>query len=352
MITYTRADQKQIHLIKTSAWWGIFHSLVEKGISKIIWKGENVVIFINKKGVHSGMVCQNCGYIPYCKQCDIPISLHNNVHDQLFGLCTVCQTCYTTFDSCPECQIGKMGWYGVGIQQVAKYCKEVFWSEPIMVQSSDANSLPKTQELLKKLRISNWELRIGKIILSTSLMQTPMVANIGLVVFQNALHIGMPDYNAEFQNFHMLHQIISSFPCPHFMLQTSNPDHIILTGLSGSAGKDVFLEHDTLFRIKHNYPPHGELCILSYKHELESKLFSKVHTLFHDILALKQWWWKEYADIEVFALPANVYKMFNKYRYQIIIKWPTIRPFCDSIMTTLSPFAKGFKFDRGAQSFL
>lgn len=70
--------------------------------------------------------------------------------------------------------------------------------------------------------------------------------------------------------------------------------------------------------MKHNYPPHGELCIFMYRNEVESAMYSKVHKLFQEIMQLKLL--RKYDDIELYAIPAHVYKAHNKFRFQIIIK--------------------------------
>ncbi len=320
----------------------IFCDLSERAITKTLETGQSVVIFLNKKGVHTGMVCKECGHIPYCKQCDIPISLHHNLHQQLFWLCPICQTSYEIIKTCPHCWHNKLDTYGIGIQHAAQYCKSQFTANTVIIQSSNANSNNKIKELLANTR------NHPMIILATSLLQYPIIDNVWLVLFQNALQANIPDYNTEYNNYQFLQTVVKSYIVPHIIMQTYQPDHSIIHAITHD-DSDYFLLQDQAFRQKHDYPPFGELCIISYKHTVESSLFTSVNNLFHDILALKQQW--GYDQIQVYAIPAMIYKIYGKYRYQIVIKGKTIRSFTNSIFEKLKPYQKWFKFDRGAQSF-
>jgi len=342
MQSYKLQNQTSLHVINTKGKHAIFHDTTIVAIQKILAKKQKVIIFINKQGVHTGMICKECWHIPYCKNCDIPIALHHNTHHQLFGLCPVCQETYATITQCPACVVGKMWWYGIGIQQVADHCQQLFGIYPLIIQSSSANSFSKVDSLLKAATDA-------EIILSTSLMQSWIVENIGLVISQNALSVASPDFNTEYNNFQFLHTIVHRFKTPHILLQTSSPDHLIIQSFIEEK-PHLFLDHDMLFRQRHHYPPYGELCIMIHRNEVESALLKKVSTIFHDMLALKQSMKRD--DIEIYAIPAAIYKMYSKYRYQIIIKWPEIRSFMDEVYSQLCPFAKWFKIDRGAQSFL
>lgn len=340
MQSYTLASNKSLHIVELKHPGDIFHTTSLKAIQKTLEKKKQVLIFINKQGVHTGMVCNICWHIPYCNSCDIPIALHNNAHQQLFGLCPICQEVYATIQHCPNCANGTMGWYGIWIQHVAEYCHKQFGISPLIIQSSTASSYSKLEQLIPQASSA-------PIILATSLMQTPIVGPTGLIVVQNTLS-NIPDYNSEYQNYLFLASIVGSYQADHILLQTTKPDHLIIQSLAQN-NPTLFLEHDQMFKIKHNYPPYGELCILIYKHEVESALFGKVTRLFHDMLAIKQS--TQYKDIELYAIPANIYKIYNKYRYQIIVKWATIRSFMDEVYTKLQPYAKWFKIDRSAQSF-
>jgi len=82
--------------------------------------------------------------------------------------------------------------------------------------------------------------------------------------------------------------------------------------------KEKFYAQDNIFRQVNHYPPFGELCVILYKNEIEESLFTKVDTLHKDLLYLKEKY--QLKNIEIYSTPPLVYKMFGKYRYNIILK--------------------------------
>ena len=81
-----------------------------------------------------------------------------------------------------------------------------------------------------------------------------------------------------------------------------------------------FYAEDNVFRKANMYPPFGEICIILYKHEIEESLFKKVDTLYKELLYLKEKY--GITGLEIYSTPPLIYKMFGKYRYNIILKWP------------------------------
>lgn len=308
----------------------------------MISRGKKVLVYINKKWVHTWLVCASCWYIPYCNQCDIPIWVYQNNHKHLFGLCPVCQTTYPTFVSCPKCS-HSMSWYGIGIQMITEECEHLFGVIPLVISSSTSGSFSKSQNLLTSIKNSS-------LLVATSLLQSPLIDDIGLIVVQNANTPAIPDINTQLHHFQFLEQLFTYNQADHILLQTSTPESMVLQSLLWEQ-PEIFYQQDEAMKTKHYYPPFGEICIITYRHEMESVLYTKVNTLFHDLLSLKSMNY-QWSHIDIFALPASVYKMYNKFRYQIIIKWPTIRPFMDRAFVELSIYQRWFKLDRGATGFM
>lgn len=335
------SNKKQLHCIDTKGLHSIFHKTTIIAIQKTLEKGKKVIIYIQKKGLHSGISCDDCGHIPYCKNCDIPIAMHQNAHNQLFGLCSICQELYSSFTACPECGSSQIHGYGVGIQQVDRYCAWTFKQQPVLVQSSTSNSSKKSLQLLE-------DIKDNQIIIATGLLQAPLIDNVGLIIVQNAGPNGSPDYSAHRDAFLFLKQVCA-YNSDHIILQTRSIQHLILQSILKQED-DLFLNHDDMFRIRHNYPPHGELCLLIYRHEVESALYSKINKIFQEMMQIKMHEW--YSEIEIYAIPAQVYKAYNKFRFQIIVKWPLIREYMDTVFLKCKPLLKSFKMDWWARGFM
>ena len=79
-----------------------------------------------------------------------------------------------------------------------------------------------------------------------------------------------------------------------------------------------FWEEENNFRELNKYPPYADLCVILYKNEIEKKVFNKVDQLYKDLLYLAQKY--QMKDMEIYSTPPLIYKMFGKYRYNIILK--------------------------------
>lgn len=84
MDTFKNYPHTSLHLIHFKKPSQPFEATTVKAITKTLEKNQKVVIFVNKSGMHTGMICGSCGHVPFCKQCDLPISWHYNDHHKLF----------------------------------------------------------------------------------------------------------------------------------------------------------------------------------------------------------------------------------------------------------------------------
>ncbi|USN55230.1 MAG: hypothetical protein H6765_01115 [Candidatus Peribacteria bacterium] len=72
------------------------------------------------------------------------------------------------------------------------------------------------------------------------------------------------------------------------------------------------------YRKLHNYPPYTDMCIIRYKHEVEERLYNSVNKLNQELLFLKESYGMN--QLEIYTTPPLVYKVYHKYRYNIILK--------------------------------
>ncbi|MDR2415415.1 MAG: hypothetical protein LBD75_02115 [Candidatus Peribacteria bacterium] len=114
--------------------------------------------------------------------------------------------------------------------------------------------------------------------------------------------------------------------------------------------EEGFYREEYAFREKYHYPPYADLCVILYKNEIEEKVFTKVDTLYKELLYLSQKY--QMTDLEIYATPPLIYKMFGKYRYNIILKGKEVRNFMDVVYTKLNLNAKGFKINWEAESII
>ncbi len=79
-----------------------------------------------------------------------------------------------------------------------------------------------------------------------------------------------------------------------------------------------FRDEENNFRMMNKYPPYAELCVILYKNEIEEKVFTKVDQLYKELLYLAEKY--QMKDLEIYSTPPLIYKMFGKYRSNILLK--------------------------------
>jgi primosomal protein N' (replication factor Y) len=229
------------------------------------------------------------------------------------GLCHICKTQYNLPTACPECKSLQIKEFGLGIQKLSQYIEENFKIKPSIVDSEQARSSNKIARLQA-------EFGQQQVFLGTSLLSTPPAGvKIDLLVFLQAdFGLNIPDYTANENNFHFLYDAFTNYQETNFIVQTFNPDHYSIRSAC-KMNPDLFWETENIFRVEHNYPPAGDLCILLYKNEIEASLFTKVDSLYKELLYLQQKYKLE-NELEIYSTPPLIYKMYGKYRYHIILK--------------------------------
>ncbi len=315
-----------------------FSELTMKTIKKYNKLGKKILFLINKKGYSTGVICNDCGSIPKCKNCDIPIA-HYIVWDKKkeIGMCPICKTIYDNTLVCDNCGGVNKKNYGLGIQKIKEIMKKELDMDVLDIDASTINSvnkIKKTKELMKNYNA----------IISTSILSQPCKEfSADLVIFLNAdIWLNIPDYNSQEKVFINLYETITKQKCSNFIIQTYSPDNFLFNKI-GQLDLDGFWKKELEWRKLLSYPPYGEMAIIMYKSEIEESLYNKVNKLYSELSYLNE---KAGNNINIYTTPPLVYKMFGKYHYNIILKWPNLKGFLDEAQKKLKITSKHFQIDR------
>lgn len=320
-----------------------FSEIALQWIKKYLIAGKRIALIVNKKWYSAWVFCRDCWHVPQCKHCSVSIRYHKIISGETIWLCHICKNQYPAPLSCPECWSKNITEYGIGTQKIAEYLEKEFWKQPLIIESETVWSSKKVQALKK-------EMEQYQLFVWTSLLTQPPAVPVDLVVFLNAdLWLNIPDYTSAEKNFLFLYEAFLQYPCKNFIVQSFAPQHYSIRNAC-RLDKDAFLQADHTFRKNNNYPPFADICVLLYKNEIEETVFNKVDKLYKELLYLKEKY--GLVDLEIYSTPPLVYKMFWKYRYNIILKWKDLRNFMDIVYSKLHLIAKWFKVDRAAESIV
>ncbi len=320
----------------------IFSEITKASLKKQIKNNKKIWIIVNKKWFSNGIFCQKCGYVPKCNRCDVNISYYK-INENKIGLCNICKTQYNFPLECPHCHSAEIKEFWIGTQRIAEYIQTEYKVKTVIIDADTTRSQKKIKEILeqKDIQIYIW----------TSLLNTPIKwVELDLIIFLNAdIGLNIPDYSAAKNNFHFLYDTFTSHTCKNYIVQTFNPEVYSIRNAC-KMDKELFTIEDNQFRKKNLYPPFSDVCVISYKDEIEEKLFNKIDIMYKDLLYLKDKY--QMNNLEIYTTPPLIYKMFNKYRYNIILKWESLRNFMDIVYTKLRINQKRFKVDRNTENII
>ncbi len=314
-----------------------FSELMTKWILKLSKQWKKILIINNKKWWSTWLMCYSCWDVPNCTQCDIPIAWHKDDSAQIFWICHICKTHYPKQDICTNCSSQQIKLFWVWNQQIIDLVEELTDSKPLLIDATLANSNKKISRLSS--------LSEQNIIVWTSLLETWITwfqPDLVCIVSADAwLH--SPHYGSKFNNFLFLHWCIQAHSWADFILQSYNSQEQSI--ISACKGDIKTMKNNELERRKlHQYPPFVQMCVLMYKHEVESSVYTTVHKLYQELLYLREQY--EMPDLEIYSTPPTIYKMYWKYRYHIILKWDWLRNFMEIAYSKLKVNSRWFKIDR------
>ena len=330
-IEYER-DGRRIFLVENK--WGIFGDLTYKALIK--YHHQDITIISNKKWHTSGICCNHCWYVPYCRFCSIPIAYHIDAHGEFFGLCRLCKTVYLKPSQCEQCWYDDISNTGIWIQQIQQRITYQ-WRASTIVQSDNTNSLAKLKKLYP----------LKTTILLNTYTHKPLWHTTDMLVYQSIdTYFTRPNYTNTLDLVQHLEQWYRSHQAPITIVQTRTPSHPVLTLRAQWKLQEIYI-NDMLNRKQYNYPPYGQIAVIMYKHEIESKVYDTVHQLYRELLFVHQ---KYTEKLEIYAIPPQIYKKFGKFHYHIIIKWNDVQSFLQANLILLKIRERWFKIDRNPHS--
>ena len=220
-------------------------------------RGEQTILFLNKRGYAGFPVCKICGEPLKCRHCDITLTLHKKQNGYR---CHFCGFSVAATTPCPSCGAPELQVMGMGTEKVEAAARFLFPDARIARMDQDTTS--KKGSLVKMLR----DLKHGEIDI---LVGTQMVAkghdfpNITVVGVMNAdIGLAIPDFRSGERTFQLLAQVAGRAgrgdKPGQVILQTMNPDHYAITSAC-TQQTARFVQEESGFRKMLGYPPFARM---------------------------------------------------------------------------------------------
>ncbi|MFC1742548.1 primosomal protein N' [Candidatus Riflebacteria bacterium] len=252
----------------------IFSRRLIQSIDENLANKRQALLFLNKRGYSTFVLCRECGYKATCRNCQVSLCWHR---DSNRLICHYCSFKTQVPDICPECSSTKIRHFGAGTQRVEEEVRKRWPDARLIRMDSDRVRTRKEHEqMLSMIERSEVDILIGTQMIAKGLD----FPNIGLVgVISADILLNLPDFRANERSFALLDQVVGRSGRGDFeskvVIQTYHPDHYsLLLGMKQKYRE--FFEKEIKFRKDLFYPPYSKLVQikLSGRNEEEVKKFA------------------------------------------------------------------------------
>lgn len=292
----------------------IFSDELKENIIKSLDNKKQVMILLNRRGFSTIVSCQNCGYTYKCPHCEITLTYHKTSNNLRCHYCG-----YTKFFSelCPNCKENAIRDFGLGTEKIENELKKLFPSSRILRMDADTTTKKGSHEkYIKMIGEGNVDIIVGTQMISKGL-DFPNINLVGVVNADESLNI--PDFRSNEKTFSLLNQVSGragrSGIESNVIIQTFNPDNKLFDLIKENNYIGLF-NNEMIMRKKLNYPPYYYLLgikVCSKEYEVASKHATKISNYLKTKL--------DKTSIVLGPSTANMFKLNNIYRFQIIIKY-------------------------------
>lgn len=294
----------------------IFSQELSDRLEQVLSRGEQALLFINRRGYSPVVVCSECGYVAKCADCDVTLTYHR---DEELLKCHYCGGKYRMLTECPECGSKHIRQNGLGTQRVVEQLRELFPKARILRMDNDTTQ-NKDAHLTITTKFANREADI--------LVGTQMIAkghdfpNVTLVGILDAdLSLYFSDYRANERTFSLITQVSGragrGYLKGSVVLQTHTPNHPILK-LARDGDYRSFYDYEISVRRATFFPPFATVLRVMVSSENDDEAVECLKRVFAPVMELK----KKFPDHFLFLnkMKAPVKRIMKRFRYQILMR--------------------------------
>ena len=232
-----------------------FSTALVDGIASRLERGEKVVLFVNRRGSATFVLCRACGFVPTCARCSLAFVAHRSE-----GLlrCHLCDAQELLVAQCPTCSAEAFREFGIGTQRVAELAEKLFPNARVVRMDSDTTTRVGDHARLLDAFRDEADILVGTQMVAKGL-DFPTVTLVGVVAADIGLHVA--DFRAAERTFDLITQVAGRSGRARLgeaIVQTYAPDNVAIAH-AAHHDFDGFAKQELVQRRELGYPPYGEL---------------------------------------------------------------------------------------------
>ncbi len=297
----------------------MFSRALQRALRDTLAASEQAILFLNRRGTATFVMCRDCGLVLRCPRCDVPLTYHSAGDDLV---CHHCHRRQPTPDTCPHCWSGRIKFFGAGTQRVEAEVQKLFPQARLLRWDRDVTRTKGAHDLILDRFIAHQaDVLIGTQMIAKGL-DMPLVTLVGVVSADTALYL--PDFRAGERTFQLLTQVAGragrSARGGRVIVQTYTPEHYCIRAASGH-DYATFYRQEIAHRRELLLPPFRRLVRLVYVHasrqRCEEQTGRLAEVLRHKIARLGL------PGVELIGpAPCFLGRLRGQHRWQIVVRAP------------------------------
>ena len=275
---------------------------------------RQTILFLNRRGFSTFIMCRECGYTVKCKNCNISMTYHKTENKLKCHYCGYEENVVTV---CPECHSTKIRYFGTGTQKLEQEINKLFpEASTIRMDIDTVTKKNSHEEILNKFKNENIDILIGTQMVVKG-HHFPNVTLVGVIAADSSLNID--DYRANERTFQILTQVAGRAGREQLdgkvIIQTYNPDNFSIICAQKQDYK-MFYNTEIALREQLKYPPFCDIILIGFN-SLNEKEIIEASTRVYNYLKARL------GEQEFYVLkpmPSPIDKIQNRFRWRIIIK--------------------------------
>jgi primosomal protein N' (replication factor Y) len=316
----------------------IFSRSLQDAMRETLRREEQVILFLNRRGTASFVICRDCGYVARCPRCETSLTYHASGE---LMICHYCGHREKTPERCPQCRSEKIRYFGLGTQRVEEAVKTMFSQAQVIRWDWDTTRQHGSHDVfLQHFLTGRANIMVGTQMVAKGL-DLPLVTLVGVISADTAMYL--PDFRAAERTFQLLMQVAGragrSPLGGRVIIQTYNPDQVAIQAASQHDYLG-FYETELAFRQEQRYPPFKRLALLLYSGPGPERSAAQACELAERLrLHLER---RGIPAVEIIGpTPDYVPRVRSQFRWHILLRAPNPA----AVLRPLLPLPPGWRID-------
>ena len=297
----------------------IFSRSLQSELHAVLDAGEQAILFLNRRGTHSFVMCRDCGLVAECSRCETPLTYHERAAQLI---CHRCNAREPIPERCPDCLSHRIRFFGSGTQRIEELVSQIAPRARLLRWDRDTTGRKGSHEqILQRFAGHEADVLVGTQMIAKGL-DLPLVTLVGIVAADVGLYL--PDFRGPERTFQLLTQVAGragrSRRGGRVIFQSYTPQHY---ALQAAAKHDyhAFYQREMIFRREQQYPPVSRLARLIYWHKNLTTVQEKTARMMQNLQSRAEQLgiWGGGVDL-MGPAPAPYARFRGNYRWQIMIR--------------------------------